>query len=830
MAPAWTLPATRPLAVLLVALLATGAGAWSATRLDPQVDFLDTIPADEPGLAAYRALLQELDGVRFVALYMAADPAGPGGGDLRSDAGFDALVGDQQRLTEHLLAQHPVGTFTHTLSVYEAMRAGNYMVQKVATAGNPPASAYALPGDPVSWQYVRDEVRSDSGKDVLARDGSSALLLLFLATDDQAKARDLAATVRDQAEAWGGNPTNQAATLAPEASGLLVASAYTDERNERDLRVWGLASMAAAAAVLLVVLRRPGNVVIAAASIACATAWTFGLLGALDAPLSFLTVFLAPLLAGVGVDYAVHVLQRVEEERDAGQPRRAAVATALRTSGAAAAVSAAVTALGLLALLAVPAPLFAQVGWVSAVGVGFGLLASVTVAPALRALLPDGPAQRTKRRGRAAPARRSWSASAGRWSLRHPILAFGAILLLTAGAVWTAATQTRLESGSAENEFPQDDPLIVLQHRIEREYGAFQRAYLVVQGDIAQPEVLRALFEASNRSAALPLFRDASSVADLLVADDATDEGALDFTLAGLMAAMGQPVEEESRLPATPEEARADLDALFADPLWRGIAPFTISRDYRLAVVAIQVDPWTDQGQLVLLRDALRSQAGDLQAVLGPGYDVQAAGAPVNRAAVAEQTRADVEVAIGGVALLSGGALVVLWVWRGGKGLVAAVLCLLVVLVAAAWLLASVPLLDAGYRAAEAWGAPANRAALNDMFLLAFAITVASGVDNLVHLVHRHWEARKAGLGKAEALADALEHGGRAITGTSATTFVAFAVLAGVYFLQSKNLAILAAAGVLYGWALTLLVGPWILKATAGRDHASPSGVKPSAQ
>lgn len=811
--PLSSLPATRPVLVLAVAALATLAGGWGASDLRSEVDFLDTVPADEPGLDAYREILARLDGVRFVAVHMPADPLGPGQGDLRTDAGFDALVRDQENLTRHLTSLHPAGTFSHSLSVYEAMRAGNYMLQKVATAGNPPPSAYALPSDPVSWSYVRDEVRGETGEDVLAADGSSALLLMFLATADPGEARALAAQVADEVEAWGRDrPQESRATQDPQGSGLLVASAYTDARNERDLRAWGLAAMAAAGVALLLVLRRPGNVLAVLVSIVCATAWTFGVLAATGEPVSFLTVFLAPLLAGVGVDYAVHVLQRYEEDREAGHARREAVARAVATSGAAAAVSAATTAAGLLMLLFVPAPLFAQTGWVAALGVLFGFLASVTVTPALRAVLPDAGA----RRRRARPGRRAIAAAVGGWSIRHPALSLGAVLLLTAGAAFVAVDQTRLESGSAENEFPQDDPLIVLQHRIEREYGAFQRAYLVVQGDLAQPGALHALHAARHEASTLPLYRDASAVTDLLIADDATDEGALDFALAGLLAPTSAAIEDEDRLPATPQEARADLDRLFADPLWRSIAPFTISRDYTLAVVAVQLDPWDDQARLVELRDALRAQADALRARLGDGYDVQAAGAPVNRAAVLEQTPDDVAIATLGVGVAVAVVLAASWARRGWAGLRATVFAVLVVAAAAIWLLATVPLLDGAYRLAESWGAPANRAALNDMFLLAFAITVASGLDNLVHLVHRHWEERGAGRPADEALAAALQHGGRAITGTSWTTIVAFAALAGVYFLQSKNLAILAALGVLYAWLLTLLVGPWILKASAG--------------
>lgn len=818
----------RAALVVAACLVATLAALAGVAQLEPEVDFVDTVPRDEPGLDAYRAVLERLDGVRFVAIHMAAKEGLPAGA-LRSDAGFDALVLDQRDLTQHLEDSFPAGTFSHSLSVYEAMRAGNYMLQKVATSGNPPASAYALPSDPASHRYVRDEVRGGSGDDVLAADGSSSLLLLFLATKDQADARNLAGDVADAVEAWGrDHPEQQRATTDPQASGLLVAAHDTDERNRADLATWGLASTAAVTVALLLVVRRPTNVLVAAASLAAGTVWTFGLVGAFGIPISFLTVFLAPLVTGVGVDYAVHLLQRYEEERDGGASKADAVKTALRRNGPAVAVSAGVTATGLLVLLLVPNPLFAQMGGVAALGILCGLVASLTLAPALRALLPER--RRTSRPagtrppgmpgtsralpGRADPLGRA-VAGIGAWSLRHPIVVFGLVGAITLAAAATALTQVEVRPGSSAEEVPADDPLIVLQHRIEREYGSFQRAYLVVEGDIAQPGALLALHEATHRARALPLAHNASSITDLLVADEATDQGLLDL----LVGAATAP-EDADQLPATPSEARADLDALFADPLWRSIAPFTITRDYRLAVVALQLEPVDGRSDLAALRDALRGQADRLQEDLGPAYTVAAAGAPLNRVAVMQQTPDNVllvTVGVGGVVLAG---LAVAWIRRPG-GLRSAALATSVVLVACLWLLASIPILDATYRAAEAAGAPANSASLTDMFLLAFAITLGVGVDNLVHIAHRDWENRRAGLAPPAACADALRHGGGAVAGTSLTTFVAFAVLSGVYFLQSKNLAILTAAGVAYTTLLTVLVAPWMLRAKGGwaRPH-----------
>ncbi|MGB0652668.1 MAG: MMPL family transporter [Thermoplasmatota archaeon] len=794
MTAAWQAPATHPWPVLAVAALVTALAVAGAFQLTPEADFVDTVPQSDE-TTAYRALLQELDGVRFVAIYMPLDPAAPCGDSLR-DGCFEALVTEQGQLTAYLTTGLGTDQISHTLSVYEAMRAGHYTFWKVATAGNAPASTYSIPQDQVTYDQVKERVLEDAG-DVLAEDGSSALLLVFLATKDPAEARELAAQSLDLVAAWNREDTG-VATHDHQASGLLVASHLTDERNRADLATWGAIAAVAVALVLLVVVRRPTNVAIAVASMAVATTWTFGLLGLAGVRIHFLTVFLAPLVTGIGVDYAVHLLHRYEEERSGGRGRGEALQAALRHAGGPIALAATTTVLGLSVLGLVPAPLFAQVGLVGALGILLGFIAALTVAPALRAVLPT--THRRPRRDRIGPRVRRF----GLATARRPAAAWAIVAVVTVAAIAVAATQTRVESGSAENEFPQDDPQILLQHRIEEEYGAFQRGYLVVQGDLARADALGALYDATVRAQELPRTLSASSVTDFLIADAATDDGALDI----LVTAATSP-DDRSRLPASDQEAQEALAALRADPLWRTLVPFTISSDDRLAVVAVTVEPWDDQEQLVDLRDALREHADALQAALGPDYQVEAAGAPANRAAIVQQTPIDVALATAGAALVVG--LVLLAAWRrqpGGPRIALATAGL--VLLASLWLVASIPVLDSLYGLASQAGAPANNAALNDMFLLAFAVTVAVGVDDMVHLASRTWEARRAG--DPAPLATALATTGRAITGTTATTTAAFASLAGLYFLQSKNLAILTGLGVLYAYLLTMTLAPGLLK------------------
>ncbi|HET6398106.1 MAG TPA: hypothetical protein VFH47_00955, partial [Candidatus Thermoplasmatota archaeon] len=300
---AWGTAARSPVLTLLASVAVAALLASGATRLRPEADFVDTVPAG-PEVDAYREMLARLDGVRFVAIHMPFDPAG-GTGHLRTPSGFDQLVLEQQDLTQRVTAGLPPGTVAHTLSAYEAVRQANHMLAKMVTAGNAPPSSYAMPGDPVTYEQARSRALASS-EDVLAADGSSALLLVFL-TAEAGDARQHARDVQRIASAWHASGGARV-TGEPQAAGLLASSAYVDDRNARDVRVWGAVSLAAVSLVLLAVVRRPTDALLAALGLAAATAATFGLVGWLGVRIDFLTVFLAPIVAGIGMDYAVHVL------------------------------------------------------------------------------------------------------------------------------------------------------------------------------------------------------------------------------------------------------------------------------------------------------------------------------------------------------------------------------------------------------------------------------------------------------------------------------------------------------------------------------------------
>lgn len=812
-----TIVSRAPLPALALLLLVTLAAVDSARDVRPEVDFTATVPPSEE-LDAYRTMLASIDGIRFSAIYMQHDPAS-GTGSLRTDAGFDALVLEQERLTRHLEASLPPGAISHTLSVYEAMRAGNYMLVKIATAGDPPESAYSVPSDPVTYQAVRDQVREGgSADDVLAKDGASALLLVFFETRDPIAARAQAARVQDAVEAWSERTSQHPVTTGHATSGLLNAAHYVDEVNAREARTWSIVAALVVFVGLALVLRGPVNALISVLSLSAALAWTYGIMGALDLRISFLTIFLAPVVIGIGVDYAAHVLQRHEEERR-HLSRRDAIARALATTAAPAVIAGLATIASLAALTLVPAPLFAEIGALAALGIALGVLASLTLAPALRALIPDRTPSAKPRRDLLG----GMLSALARHASRHPALVSLVVLASLAGAGAYGWTNARVSSGSVDDELPADDPVAQLQRRIEEDYGAFERAYLVVQGDLTDPAVLRALHNATRNATNIQSVRSAASVTDLLLADARTDEGAVDLARSQLLGAGGAAPDDAASLPSTNKEARERLDRLFADPLWRGLAPFTISADYRVAVIALTIDPWNGSQELANICESLRVAAIDLDAKLPREADAHAAGSPMNRARIAENVPTNILRVAATASALVLLTLLLVWLPRRSRAIAPALVASVAVLGACILLYAAVPALHAAYAELHARGlAPENQAHLSDMLLLAFAITIASGVDNTVVLAHRYHEARASGFSADAAREVAFRTAGRSVTATTLVNAAAFAALGGTYFLQSKNLAILAAIGILGAYVLVMALAPLAMRGRAGGADRAP--------
>jgi hypothetical protein len=124
----------------------------------------------------------------------------------------------------------------------------------------------------------------------------------------------------------------------------------------------------------------------------------FALMGWLGIPLGVATSMFAGMTLGMGVDFAIHLLERFQLARAAGLARDPALSQAVAGIGPAVLTNAFAVAVGFGVLMLSQVPANARLGLLVVLGVLNCLFATLLVLPVLlRLWTPDGPA--TERNG-----------------------------------------------------------------------------------------------------------------------------------------------------------------------------------------------------------------------------------------------------------------------------------------------------------------------------------------------------------------------------------------------------------------------------------------------
>ncbi len=111
--------------------------------------------------------------------------------------------------------------------------------------------------------------------------------------------------------------------------------------------------------------------------------WTFGLIVTFDYEVSPIIVAAIPMLIGLGVDYALHIANRIAEFERAGESSVKAITDSLATTGRAVFLSAATTMIGFAALLISNLPPIRAMGFTLMMGISSCFFLTVTLVPSL---------------------------------------------------------------------------------------------------------------------------------------------------------------------------------------------------------------------------------------------------------------------------------------------------------------------------------------------------------------------------------------------------------------------------------------------------------------
>ena len=102
---------------------------------------------------------------------------------------------------------------------------------------------------------------------------------------------------------------------------------------------------------------------------------------------SFLTATLGAMTIGIASEYTILIMERYQEEKNAGRDMIEAIRTSIQKIGTAITVSGMTTVFGFSALILSTSPIIENFGMVTVLTVGFSLIGAIIVMPAIISII-----------------------------------------------------------------------------------------------------------------------------------------------------------------------------------------------------------------------------------------------------------------------------------------------------------------------------------------------------------------------------------------------------------------------------------------------------------
>jgi hydrophobe/amphiphile efflux-3 (HAE3) family protein len=481
----------------------------------------------------------------------------------------------------------------------------------------------------------------------------------------------------------------------------------------------------------------------------------FGAIGWLDIPLTLVTISGLPILIGLGVDFAIQMHNRYEEEHDRPAPVPTAVRDTFVHMGPPLVLAMVAAVAGFLALQRSQVPMIRDFGSLLSVGVVVLVLAGLAVVVPILALRDRRRPVEPRERGRAIErAVRTVTSLPGRTAV--PLVLLGAVV---PGAGFAVEGGLPIQT-DPEKWIDQDgDAVTELEDLRDGTGFSSELSILVEAPDVTDPEVAAWIGDFGEEAVRRydPLLRDASMAALANGIHGATPGG--------------------NDIPALLSVAPDDVTTAL------------ISADRTAASVVFPIAP-VSLGEREELLDQI---AADLENDLAPppGVDATAAGL----AAVGVELVDGLEAGRRTLSLTAL-AFVLLWLIVAQRAFTKSLLILVPVCIAVGLSSLAIDLLEIE---------------LTPLTTVAGPLVIAVGTEFSVLLVARYVEEREAGRGPKRAVSGGVSRIGRAFVASGLTLVGGFSVLAFSPMPLLRDFGVVVALDVLFALASTLILLPPLL-------------------
>lgn len=617
------------------------------------------------------------------------------------------------------------------------------------------------------------------GKTV-TEDSRNALVRIQVKPDlPQSLMMDYAVQMRDLSQDFF-----SARGIQAEVSGETLMMKEIQDMSLRDGILLGIIAMIFIMLVLFLTFRKVLDVLLTLGVVAISMAWVFGLMGLVGIKYTIMSIAIIPLLLGIDIAYAIHVLTRYYEERARGYDGMASATRSVSTVGVAVFLTAATTMFGFLSFFISDMPPMRDFGILCLSGVFFSFLLSITLLPAALVI-------RDRRRGDSVRERQkghrllNWVdrglAGVSMLAERHRRAVWGVLLVLvTACAVLASGLST---SADFRSFVPEDMHSYQVIMEVEDYFGGQDAAVALVEGDnVLSPDSLATIDAFIERVLTDP--RNLTPEGEMRYFEDSRVS-----SIPTILAAV------EGELPSSMEESEAAL-ARIGDEYGFDTSAL-VTADHTKSLAAFDVFFIDEEGEKEMAA-MLEDSASEISS--GSSLRFKATGMPL----IISDTLGKLfstQLSTGGLALILCALLVVL-VFRSVYYSLATTSVVFLAIVT-----------ELGILRLIGWP-------LDIMTVMIASMVIGVGIDFGVHVTHRfREEVYDTGLGPEKAINSSVRGVGTALIPAAVTTCGAFLILAMSNLAPLRRFGVITSIALLSALFLALIIQPTFLASIAIRKR-----------
>jgi len=276
-------------------------------------------------------------------------------------------------------------------------------------------------------------------------------------------------------------------------SGAKAVSTIVGKLLIKDLALLFPVVIAVIALILFLSFRTARGVFMPLGNVVLSVIWAMGLMGLIGQPITMATMILPIILIAVGTAYTIHVINRFYEDLVAIEDKEKAVESTVTHVALPVFLAGATTVIGFGSLAFSSLAALRMFGVLSALGILFALVLSLTLTPALLRLMPKPKARTVAAHDDSRLA--SALAASGRFVAKKPVLVLAASLALVAG-FGAFAPRVSFETNTL-NSFKAGSEIRRASEYLNENFTGITVMTVIVktdeEGAILDPAVLRAM-------------------------------------------------------------------------------------------------------------------------------------------------------------------------------------------------------------------------------------------------------------------------------------------------------------------------------------------------